>query len=287
MNTNRRGKKKNDVVDKVASTWNARLSELIKNRYNSQKVFAQAYKEKYGTGNQADVSRWVNVGSEAAKGEIIGFPAYDTMKRIADFFGVSVGYLTGETDYESFEMERTCSYLGIDQPAAEAIERITKLKGANRFERYEKVNYGRALCYLLASNSFEDFIGGICQYAEAIHRQKNPVDYLNSPQIRNIRPEVMDVAWEYREVSAEEEIDDPSIITDEVLSAIHQINDAVDKSYRQQITLEQNVKLSKFELQERYFSLIEELMSEKNLEKMQAHYYEIMSSVEDLKKLSN
>lgn len=284
MNTNRRGKKKNDVVDKVSSVWNERLSELIRARYTSQKAFAIAYKEKYGTGNQADVSRWVNVGTEAAKGEMIGFPAYDTMKRIADFFGVTVGYLTGETDYDNFEMERSCEYLGLDQPAAIAIERITKLKGASRFERYEKVNYGKALCYLLAADGFEDFIGGICQYAEAVHRQNNPIDYFNSDKIRSVNPKVMDVAWEYRDVFHEEEIDDPSVITDEVLEAIFLIRDAEDRSYEQQFALEQNVKLAKFDLQERYFRLIEHLLREENLDKIQAHYYETVSSVEELKK---
>ena len=287
MNTNRRGKKRNDVVDKVSSIWNKRLSNLISVRYGSQKAFAKAYKEKYGTGNQADVSRWVNVGTEAAKGELIGFPAYDTMHRIADFFDVTVGYLTGETDYDSFDMERTCAFLGIDQPAAEAIERITKLKGATRFERYEKVNYGHALCYLLASNGFEDFIGGICQYAEALHRQKNPIDYMNSPKIQGIRPEIMEVAWEYRDVCCEEEVDDPSVITEEVLAAMHLLREAEDKSYSQYVTLETNVKLSKYELQERYFKLIEEIMREDNLERIKAHYYETVSSVEEIKQLIN
>lgn len=120
-----------------------------------------AYKERYGTGNTADAGRWVNVGSKAAKDEAIGFPAYDTMCRIADFFGVTVGYLTGETDYETFEMERACEFLGIDKATGDAIVRITKLKGATRFEKYEKVNYGKALCYLLSTDKFEEFIEGI------------------------------------------------------------------------------------------------------------------------------
>lgn len=91
MNTNRRGKKKNDVVDQVSHIWNERLSSLIDNRFGSRKAFVAAYKEKYGVGNTADASRWVNVGGKAAKDEVIGFPSYDTMRRIADFFGVKVG----------------------------------------------------------------------------------------------------------------------------------------------------------------------------------------------------
>lgn len=283
MNTNKRGKKKSDVVDKVATIWNKRLAGLIKDRYGSRKAFVAAYKERYGTGNVADASRWVNVGSKAAKDEIIGFPAYDTMYRIADFFGVTVGYLTGETDYETFEMERTCEYLGIDQATGNAIVRITKLKGATRFEKYEKVNYGKALCYLLSAEKFEEFIGGICQYAEAVYRQAHPVDYMNSPKILSIRPEILDLAIKYRDICCEEEVDDPAEITAEVIDAIHAINDAESKDYSQQFVLEQNVKLARYDLQERYFRLIEEILRPENLDTIQSHYYETFSSVAELK----
>lgn len=285
MNTNKRGKKKNDVVSKVSSVWNERLSNLIDDRYGSRKAFVEAYKETYGVGNAADASRWVNVGGKASKDEIIGFPSYDTMRRIADFFGVTVGYLTGETDYYSFEMERACSYLGIDQSAGFAIERITKLKGMSRFERYEKENYGSALCYLLAADRLEDFIGGICQYAEAAFLQAHPIDYMNSPEIQAIKPEVLELAIKYKDIYCEEEVDDPTELTDEVIQAKHILNEAEDKDYSQPFILERNVKLARYDLQERYFRLIEEILQPDNLEKIQSHYYDRFASVEDLKKI--
>lgn len=285
MNTNKRGKKRSDVVDKVSYIWNERLTHLIDERYGSRKAFVEAYKDTYGIGNAADASRWVNVGGKASKDEVIGFPSYDTMRRIADFFGVTVGYLTGETDYYSFEMERACSYLGIDQSAGVAIERITKLKGMSRFERYEKENYGSALCCLLAAGNFDDFIGGICQYAEAAFRQANPIDHMNGPKVQAIKPEILELAIKYKDISCEEEVDDPAEITEDVIAAIHILNDAEDKDYSQQFALEQNVKLAKYDLQERYFRLIEEILRPGNLEKIQAHYYETFVSVDDLKKL--
>lgn len=284
MNTNRRGKKRNDIVDKVAKTWNKRLDGLIKARGYSQKTFAQAYKEKYGIGNQADVSRWVNVGNEAAKGERIGFPSYDTMKRIADFFDVTVGYITGETDYETFEMERACALLGIDEATGVAIERITKLTGATRLEKYEKANYGKALCRFLTVESLEPFIGGICELAEAMYILNNPVDYFKSEKVMSIRPEVMELALKYKDVHFEEEIDNPAEITDEVIEAIHIISEAEDNGYAQELRLEYNVKVAKYELQERYMKLLEEISSEENLTAIRAHYYEIFSSADELKK---
>ena len=85
----------------LARIWNERLGKLIKKNFGTQKEFAQKFKETFGVGNQADVSRWINVGTLSAKGKMIGFPEYPTMKKIATFFNVTVGYLTGETDYES------------------------------------------------------------------------------------------------------------------------------------------------------------------------------------------
>lgn len=283
MNTNKRGKKKNDVVGKVSAIWNQRLSSLIEKHYGSRKAFVEAYKDRYGVGNTADASRWVNVGGKAAKDELIGFPSYDTMHRIADFFGVTVGYLTGETDYYSFEMERACNYLGIDQAAGEAIERITKLKGVTRFERYEKENYGSALCYLLVADTFEEFIGGICQYAEAAFQQAHPVDYLNSPKVQAIKPDVLELAIKYKDISCEEEVDDPAAISEEVISAIRILNEAEDKDYIQPFTLERNVKIARYDLQERYFHLIDEILRPENLERIQAHYYETFASIAELK----
>ena len=226
----------------------------------------------------------MNVGGKASKDEVIGFPSYDTMRRIADFFGVTVGYLTGETDYYSFEMERACNYLGIDQAAGEAIARLTIPKGATPLECYEKINYGRTLCYLLAASRFEEFIGGICQYAEAAFMQAHPIDYMNSPRVQAIRPEILDLAIKYKDICYEDEIDNPTEITNEVIDAIHIINDAESRDYSQQFKLEQNAKLAKYDLQERYFRLIEEILRPENLPKIQAHYYETVTSIAELKK---
>ena len=283
MNTNKRQKKRSDVVDKVAEIWNDRLSKLIKEGYGSQKAFALAYKEKNGTGNQADVSRWVNVGGIASKGETIGFPEYDTMRRIADFFGVTVGFLTGETDNESFNMQQVCDFLGIDETTAKSIERITKLKYATRFEKYEKKNYGKALCYLLSANSFEEFIGSLCQYAEAKYRQDHPIDYMNSSKVRSIRPEILERALEYRDIISEAEIGEPLDISDEVFEAMDILAEAEGKACNQQFILERDVKIAKCDLQEMYFQLTTEVLTPENLKKIQAHYYESFSSVAELK----
>ena len=285
MNTKKRGRKKNDVASRVADIWNEKVNQLIEERCGSRKAFVEAYRERYGVGNVVDARRWVNVNCKAAKDEIIGFPSYDTMRRIADFFDVTVGYLTGETDYKTFELERACKYLGIDQAAGEAILRITKMKDATRFEKYQKDNYGNALCRLLAADGFEEFIGGICQCAEAIYCEANPVDYMNSSQIQSIKPEILEQAIRYKDVWMEPDEEDDAIeMTDELRDAIYAIRAAEDKGYHQQFVLDQNVKVAKYELQERYFHLIEEILRLENCKEIQAHYYAPLLSIEELKR---
>jgi transcriptional regulator with XRE-family HTH domain len=70
--------------------------------------------------HQKDVSRWLNTGNRTVSGEI-GFPKYETMAMIADFFGVDVGYLTGETDERTFAMSQACAYTGLSSTSITAI----------------------------------------------------------------------------------------------------------------------------------------------------------------------
>ena len=70
--------------------------------------------------HQKDVSRWLNSGNKASAGTI-GFPKYETMTMIADFFGVDVGYLTGETDETSFDLEHASAYLGMSGESVSAL----------------------------------------------------------------------------------------------------------------------------------------------------------------------
>lgn len=77
------------------------------------------YLTKY---HQKDVSRWLNTGNRTTSG-VIGFPKYETMSILADFFGVDVGYLTGETDERSFNLQHACDYLSLDGSAISALRK--------------------------------------------------------------------------------------------------------------------------------------------------------------------
>ncbi|TXC81566.1 XRE family transcriptional regulator [Metabacillus litoralis] len=115
----------NDLLKEKATYWNTRLKKCMDAGRYTQASFAEALNNKYGTTyGQKDVSRWMNTGSKIKNGEV-GFPKYDTMVLIADFFRLDVGYLTGETDKDSFSMEKACSYMGLNGEAIKAIREIT------------------------------------------------------------------------------------------------------------------------------------------------------------------
>ena len=94
--------------------WRSRLQELMDAHELTQAAFVSELNKQYlSRFHQKDVSRWLNSGNKTSTGTI-GFPKYETMAMIADFFGVDVGYLTGETDETSFDLEHAV-YLSLHE----------------------------------------------------------------------------------------------------------------------------------------------------------------------------
>ena len=262
----------NDIKSEREKYWCSRLSKLMKERNYTQKTFLKEYREKYGGGTQANISRWLRVGSRIENGKTIGFPSYETMLNLADFFGVSVGYLTGETDYESFEMEKTCEFLGLEEDAVKAIKGITFGESVDFFGKHMADEYKSVLRYILTASCFTDFIKEAREYAENVYRKKHPISYMDRASTK-IKKDVLELAYQcidYQYISDDEYgvIDDfkennfeP---TEELLEAIKTLND----DYCEEQNLEQRVKLSEYELQKKYFEIIKELVKEEHLPDM-------------------
>lgn len=101
--------------------WRSRLQELMDAHELTQAAFVSELNKQYlSRFHQKDVSRWLNSGNKTSTGTI-GFPKYETMAMIADFFGVDVGYLTGETDETSFDLEHASEYLGMSGESVAAL----------------------------------------------------------------------------------------------------------------------------------------------------------------------
>lgn len=263
----------NDIEHNKAQCWCNRLHKLMKEKNYTQKSFLKEYKEKYGGGTQANISRWLRVGSKIENGKTIGFPSYETMSNLANFFGVSVGYLIGETDYESFEMEKVCEFLGLEEETVKAIKGITSGEnmgiGANSMCR----EYKSAFRYILTASSFSVFIKEVREYAENVYRLKHPIKYMDIVSAK-MRKDLFDLAvkcMDYQCISDDkygriDDFEENSVEpTEELLEAIRILNDAQDKDYAQKCHIEQMVKLSEYELQKIYFEVIKELTKEEHL----------------------
>ena len=259
-----------------AQCWCSRLHKLMKEKNYTQKSFLKEYKEKYGGGTQANISRWLRVGSKIENGKTIGFPSYETMSNLADFFGVSVGYLIGETDYESFEMEKVCKFLGLEEETVKAIKGITFGENMGIGANSMSSEYKSAFRYILTASSFPVFIKEAREYAENVYRLKHPIKYMDIVSAK-MRKDLFDLAvqcMDYQFISDDEygridDFEENSVEpTEELLEAISILNDAQDKDYAQKCYIEQMVKLSEYELQKIYFEVIKELTKEEHLPDM-------------------
>ena len=266
----------NDIEYNSAQCWCSRLHKLMKEKNYTQKSFLKEYKEKYGGGTQANISRWLRVGSKIENGKTIGFPSYETMSNLADFFGVSVGYLIGETDYESFEMEKVCKFLGLEEETVKAIKGITFGENMGIGANSMSSEYKSAFRYILTASSFPVFIKEAREYAENVYRLKHPIKYMDIVSAK-MRKDLFDLAvqcMDYQFISDDEygridDFEENSVEpTEELLEAISILNDAQDKDYAQKCYIEQMVKLSEYELQKIYFEVIKELTKEEHLPDM-------------------
>ena len=266
----------NDIKSEREKCWCSRLSKLMKKRNYTQKTFLKEYREKYGGGTQANISRWLRVGSRIENGKTIGFPSYETMLNLADFFGVSVGYLTGETDYESFEMEKTCEFLGLEEDAVKAIKGITSGESVDFFGKHMADKYKSVLRYILTASCFTDFIKEAREYAENVYRKKHQISYMDRAATK-IEKDVLELAYQYMDY--QHISDDEYVVVDDfkennveptekLLEAIKALNTAMGDDYCEDQNLEQRVKLSEYELQKKYFEIIKELVKEEHLPDM-------------------
>jgi len=266
----------NNIEYNKAQCWCSRLHKLMKEKNYTQKSFLKEYKEKYGGGTQANISRWLRVGSKIENGKTIGFPSYETMSNLADFFGVSIGYLVGETDYESFEMEKVCKFLGLDEETVKAIKGITSGENMGILAECMLTEYKSVIHYILTASSFPVFVKEVREYAENVYRLKHPMKYMDIVSAK-MRKDIFDLAFQcidYQCMSDEEygridDFEENSVEpTEELLEAIRILKDAQDKDYDQKCHIEQMVKLSGYELQKIYFEIIKELTKEEHLPDM-------------------
>ena len=263
----------NDIFDKKAKIWCSRLNGLMKKKGFTQELFLKEYRSRYGKGTQANVSRWLRVGN-AKGGSVtkIGFPSYESMVNIANVFGVTVGYLTGETDCETFEMEQVSKFIGVDEETCKAIQKIASGQHNHYLMSAEANQYRAVLRCLFVADSFSELIKAVVDYSWHIYRQKHPVNHLEKAVSCITNEETRELAVQYIDYSSysgDETFDDFSdndvVPAKELLDAIEKLNEARWQDFKENEENVQQVKVSEYELQKIYFRLIEEITADKHL----------------------
>ena len=266
-------------IDSKINFWNKRLEGLIKEKYQTQVSFLKAFQARYHAGTQADVSRWCRVG-ESIKGRngkptVIGFPTYETMNRIAEFFDVDIGYLTGETDYETYEMEKACTTLCVDKSAGKALHGVAAGYSLGVEGIYNAKQYQAVIKYLTTSSSFPLLVKGLRNLAVSKYEMLYPNNY-QANATQKINPDILELALECREYGAGEEPSAKVIAflsshperEQELRDAVFALSDAEDKDFYQSEQSELSLKIAEYDLQKVYFSLIDEVTAENHLKEM-------------------
>lgn len=178
----------NDLMGSREEIWNKRLKECMDKNNLTQDSFAEALSRKYDMKkniSQKTVSRWLNVGSKIKSGKI-GFPKFESILFIADFFNIDVGYLIGEIDEDTFVMKDACSFVGLESDAIESLRSITQPNSRNLLFN----DIRETLDIFLSSNEFSTLIGNLDDLLSIIKNLKlnfetldDAIDYIRSTEM--------------------------------------------------------------------------------------------------------
>ena len=253
-------------------TWNKRLKERMEiSGYKTQTEFAEAFNNIYGTKcTQTDISRWLRVGESnkkynkntyTEKKEIIGFPSFMNMKRVAEMLNVTVAYLTGETDYDSFNLEKACTYTGISQGAMKTICSMTRPDRNNHGLSYSG---GRLMFY----EDARDTISKVFESSEAprfIFALQELLKVYSGPDKTQTMWHELESKYDRNLINeAFEHIDDNPEVGDsrppaEVIHVISDIQNIIDTGYSQQVEEEYDTDVYRYRAQRAFDALIDNI----------------------------
>lgn len=266
----------NDINHKIIeaqSNWNNRLYDQMNKKGCSQTGLAKELNINYNdSSTQTTIYRWLHVGEKLNGAK--GFPTYENMMKIADFFNVDVGYLTGETDAESFTIEKAADFLGLSIDATNAIKDFTNKQSGITKNKIFSRNYIEMLNLVLTSKSFKDVLVALHDYKEAYEMiQKEEPDFFYelkekySPQVIEIATKLDEIPYyknnsEYKEYKDEYFTEGLPELTEELRSALADIQFAFNNVYKWQYEQEQyrkNALAYRYELQEAVTKLLDSI----------------------------
>lgn len=261
-----------DIFEERAKCWRERLKWRFDKSGLSINKFIETYNDRFCQNekpiNRNTFYRWRNVGNLSKTGQIIGFPKYENMLRIAQFFDVDVGYLTGETNAKKFDIGKASEVLQLD---SEAVEVIMKLTGAGEWgdtkeeakikERYEwfdkeSDNFKTMFTLMLKSKHFLDIMTSLAD----LKKKYDLETFLKENKLKeNFEAELLEKTYAFIDLvfeSDEEDSDDDNIANLKDIVLQQQIEPIVRQ------TPQNNKKIIKFGLIENVILLLDEIFPE-------------------------
>lgn len=258
----------NGTNKKTEDIWNERVTKLFKVKGDngkeiSNREIARRMNIKYKRGldrdiSQKNITRWMSVGYQE-KGKLIGFPKYENMLLIADYLGVDVGYLTGETDAETFDLEEAANYLHLSPDAVKKLRKSTSYASAFSMMYMHHTEAQYILNKLFCSEAFFHFVRTLYD-VDKVYTKPKIIDNLWKSLDQKYSDEVITAALELIGEHFDDSIELPS---EEVLEAIKEVNAIIDRDYDDQLTKEELTDSSKYRLQLAFNELVEELYPSK------------------------
>lgn len=247
-------------IEKSERCWRERLKELLKQKGYKQTQFAKMLNERYGTNfTQPMVNDWLNVGSErerSGKRKILPFPSYSTMVLIAEFLNVDVGYLTGETDEETFTLEKACDFMQLTSDSINVIRKITDAYYSSNKNGFFSQERRKVLNTFLTAKRFEDLIYALIDLDE-VHFQKNTEAVSIQELEEKLGKDLFDTAVKNHDMT---EFDDNTVdLTDREREAIKEFNSFLDKNFAVSENLKYNTGYNRYVIQEIMTLLINDL----------------------------
>ena len=246
-------------IERRKKCWNDRFKQCLKDRNMTQAGFADALNKQYNTNaySQKTVNRWMRVGNPT-KG-IKNLPEYETMIKIANVLNVEVGYLTGETDGENYDAQRTADYLNLTIKTIHSIKQITdrgKPGKTTVFRRPIPLLASRMYEKLLTAEGFGPFLAQMedldLEYDKPM-KMKHRLEHIADGK----DPAIYDKISKY--IGYPFDPDEDPGFSDEELAAYHELNDAVDDAYAEEQNREVVMDFLRYRLLKAYEKLVEEL----------------------------
>lgn len=204
--------------------------------------------------SQASISRWLSIGGEGAPDA--NLPPTETIIMLADFFGVDVGYLLGETDFKTYASSDAARYLGITERAIDKIRLATSRETAFRDTGIWHDEASEILSKLLGSRHLFELI-----------RAFDEMEHLyDEPDVQKRMFEELDAKYGSTMVAEALEFDpyedDRRERPPQFVEAYKDVQAALDKMSERDAKKREAVKASRYELMRVFSRIVDELYPE-------------------------